>query len=143
PVSAMKSDSTPPEPIDGRAMPEAQESVRSEPARHDPALLKALAEASAWIATLHGPERTPAVERGLQRWLAESPIHRHAFEHATETWSKTRAAVRRSAQVEVRAPNIGHVPRRSRRAVPFLAVAASLLIAVLGVAFHLSDAGLK
>ncbi len=41
----------------------------------DPALLKVLAEASAWIVTLHGPERTAAVERGFQRWLAESLDH--------------------------------------------------------------------
>lgn len=130
----MKSSSTPPEPIGGEPM---------QPAQHDPALLKALAEASAWIATLHGPERTPAVERGLQCWLAESPIHRYAFEHATDTWSKTRAAVRRSAQVEIRAPNLAHVHVPRRRAFSFMAVAASLLIAVLGVGIYLDGAGLK
>ncbi|HEY5758499.1 MAG TPA: FecR domain-containing protein [Steroidobacter sp.] len=110
---------------------------------HDPALLKALAEASAWIATLHGPERTPAVERGLQCWLAESPIHRYAFEHATDTWSKTRAAVRRSAQVEIRAPDLGSIHLRRMRTLPFVAVAASVLIAVLGVGIYLDGAGLK
>jgi transmembrane sensor len=115
----------------------------SSSAQHDPALLKALAEASAWIVTLHGPERTPAVERGFQRWLAENPRHRYAFEHATETWSKTRAAVRRSAQVEISVPgNIGVRPHKKRpRAV--LALAASLLVAAVGIGLYVQQSGLQ
>jgi len=116
--------------------------------QRDPALLKALAEASAWIVTLHGPERTPAVERGFQRWLAESPTHRYAFEHATETWNRTRATVRRSAQVDISIPdrsdlassNQGPGSKR-RRAV--LAIAASLLVAAIGIAVHVQRSELR
>lgn len=111
--------------------------------QHDPALLKALAEASAWIVTLHGPERTPAVERGFQRWLAESTRHQCAFEHATEIWSKTRAAVRRSAQVDIRVPGtIDERPQR-KRARATLALAASLLVAVIGIGFYVQQSGLR
>lgn len=139
----MKFSSTPRDPIDGKPLQAADGAAPAQSAQHDPALLKALAEASAWIATLHGPERTPAVERGLHRWLAESPIHRYAFEHATDTWSKTRAAVRRSARVEIRAPNPAPVHRRMGRAGSFVAMAASLLIVVLGVGMYLDGSGLK
>lgn len=111
--------------------------------QHDPALLKALAEASAWIVTLHGPERTPAVERGFQRWLAESPKHQYAFEHATETWSQTRAAVRRSAQVEISVPGkIDEWPSR-KRVRAGLALAASLLVAAVGIGGYVQQSGLR
>jgi transmembrane sensor len=112
-------------------------------ARHDPALLKALAEASAWIVTLHGPERSAAVERGFQRWLAESPAHRYAFEHATETWSRTRAAVRQSAQVDISIPGSSEeVPRRKHTGA-ILAIAASLLVAVIGIVFFMQRSELS
>jgi transmembrane sensor len=113
------------------------------PVQSDPALLKALAEASAWIVTLHGPERTAAVERGFQRWLAESPAHRYAFEHATETWSRTRAAVRTSAQLDIsiRGDSSERPRRKRRRAV--LAIAASLLVAAISVGFHLQRSELS
>jgi transmembrane sensor len=110
---------------------------------HDPVLLKALAEASAWIVTLHGPDRTAAVERGFQRWLAESSVHQYAFEHATETWSKTRATVRRSAHVDVSAPQrvAEQPPRKSSSVV--LAMAASLIIAIVGAAIYTQQTGLE
>lgn len=44
------------------------------------------AEAAVWIARLHGPERSPQMERELREWQARSPVHRHAFERCTETW---------------------------------------------------------
>jgi transmembrane sensor len=110
---------------------------------HDPALLKALAEASAWIVTLHGPNRSAAVERGFQHWLAESSVHQYAFEHATETWSKTRATVRRSAHVDVSAPqSVSERPARKKSSVIF-AMAASLLIAAIGAAIYIQQAGLE
>lgn len=115
----------------------------SSPVQHDPALLKALAEASAWIVTLHGPERTPAVERGFQRWLSESPRHQYAFEHATETWSKTRAAVRRSAQVDISVPGTIDERPRTKRTRAGLALAASLLIAAIGIGFYVQHSGLR
>jgi ferric-dicitrate binding protein FerR (iron transport regulator) len=57
-----------------------------------------VAEASAWIAMMHGPGRTPAAEQGLRRWLEESPLHAQAFELATDTWNEARASVKRGAK---------------------------------------------
>ncbi len=47
-------------------------------------------EAAAWVVRLHGPNRSPTLEAGLRRWLAEHTDHRQAFELATETWNSTR-----------------------------------------------------
>src|ERR1700686_3536223 len=49
----------------------------------------ARAEAAAWIARLHGPNRTPEVEAGLRRWMAEDPERAAAFELLTDTWEKS------------------------------------------------------
>jgi transmembrane sensor len=45
-----------------------------------------LAEASVWIAKLHGDSRGRALENGLRRWLLEDPDNARAFELATEVW---------------------------------------------------------
>jgi len=50
---------------------------------------RARAEAAAWIAKLHGTERTAAVEAGWRQWLGEEPEHAAAWELATDTWSET------------------------------------------------------
>src|SRR6185437_413334 len=47
------------------------------------------AEAAAWIARLHGPDRARAVEAGFRRWLAEDPAHAAEFELATDVWNET------------------------------------------------------
>lgn len=55
----------------------------------DPAsrsVLAARAEASAWITRLHGPDRTPEMEAGFRRWLAERPENAQEFEGLTEVW---------------------------------------------------------
>lgn len=44
------------------------------------------AEAAAWIARLHGPSRSAAIEREFLLWLASSPIKRAAFESVTSVW---------------------------------------------------------
>jgi len=44
------------------------------------------AEAAAWIVRLHGPQRSPELEAGLQRWLSERAQHAIAFERMTEAW---------------------------------------------------------
>lgn len=46
----------------------------------------ALAEAAAWIAKLHGPERSPALEADFRNWLEADPEHARAFEAVTDTW---------------------------------------------------------
>lgn len=44
------------------------------------------AEASVWIARLHGPDRSPEMERECLAWQARSAAHRLAFERCTEVW---------------------------------------------------------
>jgi transmembrane sensor len=44
------------------------------------------AEASVWVARLHGPDRSTRMERELLAWQALSAVHRMAFERCTDTW---------------------------------------------------------
>jgi transmembrane sensor len=55
-------------------------------ARSQDSSLAVRAEAAAWIARLHGPDRTEADEASFKRWLATDPAHAAAFEHMTELW---------------------------------------------------------
>lgn len=75
------------------------------------------AEASAWLARLHGP-RGDDVEGALQDWLKADPAHQEAFERATELW-----------EILPGAAGFDAAPPRpaSRRFVP-LAIAASLAV---------------
>jgi transmembrane sensor len=50
---------------------------------------KVRAEAAAWLARLHGPDRGPTLEAGLRRWLAEHPLHAREFELATDLWDES------------------------------------------------------
>ncbi|HEY0683714.1 MAG TPA: FecR domain-containing protein [Steroidobacter sp.] len=45
-----------------------------------------LAEASVWIAKLHGDSRGRAIDNGFRRWLLAHPDNARAFELATEVW---------------------------------------------------------
>lgn len=45
-----------------------------------------VAEASVWIARLHGPDRSPAMERACLAWQSRSAANRLAFERCTEVW---------------------------------------------------------
>lgn len=110
-------------------------------------VLAARAEASAWITRLHGLERTPEMEAGFRRWLAERPENAQEFEGLTEVWellgasAPARAAPRlerweRSAEArelrELRAdgmPPPGPNPR-GRRLRAGLALAACAVLAV-------------
>jgi len=47
------------------------------------------AQAAVWVTDLHGPERSPVLEAGLRRWLAEDPRNRQAFELATDAWQRS------------------------------------------------------
>lgn len=79
------------------------------------------AEASAWLARLHGP-RSSETQGAFQDWLKADPAHPEAFERATELWDLLPGA----AEFDME-------PRHSvsRRFVP-LAIAASLAV-VAGV----------
>ena len=75
------------------------------------------AEASAWLARLHGP-RSEEARGALQDWLKADPAHQEAFERATELWELLPGAA-----------ELNEAPQRpaSRRFVP-LAIAASLAV---------------
>jgi transmembrane sensor len=92
-----------------------------------------IAEAAAWLAILHGPNRTTAVEQGFSKWLRMNPAHAQAFEEATEIWEES-----------------GNLPRPARgmraalekKAVrPLLALAAGIVVAVIGVLLYFNFAG--
>lgn len=94
------------------------------------------AEASVWIAKLHGPERSPDLEADFRAWLGTSAENARAFEHMTDIWQSI-------AHVEV-----GGMPRlskrdafeaRSRRAPLRLAVACAIVVALAGFWWSLSN----
>jgi transmembrane sensor len=49
----------------------------------------AFADAAAWVARLHGPNRTLEVENGFRRWTEMNPDHASAFEAMTAAWEAT------------------------------------------------------
>ena len=57
--------------------------------------LRAQAEAAAWMALLHSPERNADIEGGLRRWIAADPLHAEAWEAATDVWNETAGLPRR------------------------------------------------
>jgi len=115
-------------------------------------VLVARAEASAWITRLHGLDRTPEMEAGFRRWLAERPENAQEFEGLTEVWellgagASSRAAPRlgrweRSAEARelqaLRAHGAsssrpGPRPRRWHKGLA-LAACAVLALAAFGV----------
>lgn len=96
------------------------------------------AQAAAWVARLHGPNRTEDVEAGLRRWLAESPENAGAFELLTDTWEKSARLRRRPIERIASWEKVGFRVSFSRAAVVTMAVA---VLAVLGTMFYLhSDA---
>ncbi len=59
------------------------------PSRDDtdpPVTKEIMAEAAVWIAMLHGPNRSPKMERDFREWQASSAAHRKAFERTTDVW---------------------------------------------------------
>lgn len=76
------------------------------------------AEASAWLARLHGP-RGGEAEGPLQDWLKGDPAHQEAFERATELWELLPGAAELDEEPRI--------PTTSRRFLP-LALAASVAV---------------
>jgi transmembrane sensor len=98
----------------------------------------ACAEAAAWIARLHGEDRTASVEAGFKRWLAASAEHRAAFEMANEIWVGTEHLPKPRTAAFVRWPKAGLVVTFPRA----LAAAAAIAVAAVGIALYLGDSGL-
>jgi transmembrane sensor len=57
--------------------------------------LRAVEEASAWLALLHGSRRTRTLEEGFRRWIEASPRHEAAFDAVTAMWDTTQGLPRR------------------------------------------------
>lgn len=87
------------------------------------------AEAAVWVARLHGPERSPELERQFQAWLAASADNRHAFERCTEMWMLVPQAPMAQAFVPSRPVR----PARRRRAWVAWAPPVMLVITLLGL----------
>jgi transmembrane sensor len=100
----------------------------STPANVPPAATRA--EAAAWVARLHGSNRSREVTAGVQRWLAASPENARAFAIATEAWNLGGSVAATS------------LPRmqRIRRPVPWRmgmgAIAAALALLVTGAILY-------
>lgn len=56
--------------------------------RRPPVSCQAAAEAAVWVARLHGPSRSAAMEQEFRAWLGTADEHRHAFERCTEVWQE-------------------------------------------------------
>jgi transmembrane sensor len=98
----------------------------------------ACAEAAAWIARLHGEDRTAPVEAGFQRWLAANPDHRAAFDMANDIWAGAEHLPKPPTPTFVRWPKAGLVVTLPRA----LAAAALVAIVAIGVSLYSRDAGL-
>jgi transmembrane sensor len=92
------------------------------------------AQAAAWVARLHGPNRTQEVEAGLRRWLAESAEHAAAFELLTDTWEKSARLNRRPMEHTPRRGLAGFTISVSKAALAAAVVAA---ITVIGTVLYL------
>ncbi|HEY6923722.1 MAG TPA: FecR domain-containing protein [Steroidobacteraceae bacterium] len=93
-------------------------------------LARAQAEAAAWIALLHSPERNAEIEAGLKRWIEASPLHAAAWEAASDIWNETSNLPRRIPSPQTAA----HRPARAPYFRPALAMAVVLCLACGGFA---------
>ncbi len=96
------------------------------------------AAAAAWIARLHGENRTPQVEAGLRRWLAVSPAHRRAFEMASDLWTEAERWPKRTV------PEFVGWRRSSAASWTVRALAASFVgLLVAGGVFYWTSRGIS
>lgn len=96
----------------------------------------ARAEAAAWLARLHGPDRTPEVEAGFRRWMADDPERAAAFEWLTDTWEKSARLRRRPMEQIARWESVGFRVSFARAAFATMTVA---MLAVVGTVFYLRN----
>lgn len=94
-----------------------------------------IAEAAAWLAVLHGPNRTLAAERGFSQWLKKSAAHARAFEEATGIWEEARNLPR---------PRVLHSSFRAKSQPRFVflkavAAAAALTVIAVGTVVYLQQ----
>lgn len=88
-----------------------------------------LAEASVWIARLHGDARSRDIEQGLKRWLQEDADNVRAFELATEVWEDAE-----NLRKVVPFRPVAHLKQRRSLWRPVAAAAAcAMLLLLVGV----------
>lgn len=92
------------------------------------------AEAAAWIARLHGPDRTAADEQSFRRWLAADAVHAAAFERMTELWE---TGTRLKSDVLGRVQQ--STPKSPRTYLPIAVAAASIMLIAAGALLFLRD----
>lgn len=64
----------------------ASDTLEAERDNPPPVTPEIASEAAVWVARLHGPDRSRAMERECLDWQARSAAHRLAFERCTDTW---------------------------------------------------------
>jgi transmembrane sensor len=96
-----------------------------------------IAEAAAWLAVLHGPNRTQASERGFSQWMSKSAAHARAFEEATAIWEEAAGLPRPR---HLRAAAAPHSATRTR-VLQGAALAATLACVAIGVVAYIRIAG--
>jgi len=97
------------------------------------------AEAAVWIARLHGPDRSPRMERECLDWQSRSAVHRLAFECCTEVWQAVPQVKLADAYASVssaRGDDRHGSPHLGGRWA--LASVALVLVVGAGLAFHLT-----
>lgn len=107
-------------------------SARDAPADERPTVTPQIAaEAAVWVARLHGPSRSRAMERECLAWQARSAAHRHAFERCTETWQDVQGVTLSQAFASASAPTAYPPARRGvARWVVVLGVTGALMVTV-------------
>jgi transmembrane sensor len=90
------------------------------------------AEAAAWIAKLHGEDRSPELEAGLRRWLAASETHRVALEMANELWTECARLPKDECPIRLQRPRVAAFTGPKA-----LAAAAMVAAMAIGAAFWL------
>lgn len=108
--------------------------MSAEQSKHRKPSAAARAEAAAWVARLHGPNRTGDVEAGLRRWLADDPEHPAALELLTDIWERSTRLRRRPIEHVARWQLVGFRLSFSRAVFATLAVA---VLAITGTAYWL------
>ncbi len=108
------------------------------------------AEAAVWIARLHGPQRSPVMEKECLAWQARSAAHRLAFERCTEVWEAV-PGVRLADAYASAAPRAGSDaslggPEGSRRMLSIVAglvfvAAGAFYVAMNGADSHVTKVG--
>jgi len=95
-------------------------------------------EAAVWIARIHGPDRTEAIEAGLRQWLQESAEHRQAFELASELWESAARLPDHALPRLMRWKRV-NAPSRLPRSLLAACIAGAALIVTAGLFAYFRD----